>query len=268
MDNCLVPLSRVEVLEALQEQLRILPDTASDAGFRSPFGRGAAWLAKTSALICEIDMTRGAFFRARGTDLIRVGSSGGHREEFMSLLAEVSMLLESEVAVVTAESPKDFDQKFQIVFSARQAERDYIELRKQLGPEIPIAVLFVDLDHFGDLNAQHTEELVDRDLLPPLMRLLLSICTTRGHVYRQGGDEFILLLPNTELVEARQFAERLLLILAQTPFSIGGHSKNITASIGVATSSPSSDYNELAPVRARANERKKEAKRTRNCVRS
>jgi hypothetical protein len=77
MDNCLVPLSRVEVLESLLEQLRILPGAASDAGFRSPFGRGAAWIANTSALICEIDMARGTFFRARGTDLIRVGQVAG-----------------------------------------------------------------------------------------------------------------------------------------------------------------------------------------------
>ena len=238
MDNCAVPLSRVEVLEALQNQLRILPDAASGAGFRSPFGRGAAWLAKTSALICELDMTRGMHFSKRGTDLIRVGSSGGHREEFMSLLAEVSMLLETEVARLAAESPRELDQKFQILFSARQAERDYTGLRTQLGPEPPIAVLFVDLDHFGDLNAQHTEELVDRDLLPSVMHLLLSTCSARGHAYRQGGDEFILLLPNTELQEARQFAERLLLVLAQTPFSLDGHLTNITASIGVATFEP------------------------------
>jgi diguanylate cyclase (GGDEF)-like protein len=260
----MVQSRRLEILEALREQVRLLPEAANDAGFRSLTGRGPAWIARTSTLINEIDVARGSHFRARGTDLPRVGSGGGNRQEFMSLFAELSVLLETEVAQLAGESPLELEQKFKILLSAGQAERDFIEYRTRFGTETPIAVLFLDVDHFGKLNAQYTEEIVDQDLLPPLMYLLRNACAGRGCAYRQGGDEFIMILPNTDLVEARAFAERLLLSLRQTPFSIAGSVKNMTASIGIACSGQ--DDTDFPAVRLRANLAKKEAKRTRDCV--
>src|SRR5260370_25909167 len=94
------------------------------------------------------------------------------------------------------------------------------EYRGRLGHETPIGGVFVDLGTFGDLNAKFTEEIVDRDFLPVVMRVLRDFCVERGSVYRQGGDEFLVLMPNTDLEEARAFAERLCLRLRKEHFFI------------------------------------------------
>ena len=50
---------------------------------------------------------------------------------------------------------------------------------------------------------------------------------------RLGGEEFVVLLPDTDLETARHIANRFIRALAATPIDIGGREVNITATAGV-----------------------------------
>lgn len=79
----------------------------------------------------------------------------------------------------------------------------------------PLSLIVFDVDRFKPLNDTHGHPAGDR-LLAEIGKLLRS-CTRRGIdlAVRYGGDEFILVLPNTRAHQATALAERLKQLLAQ-----------------------------------------------------
>lgn len=99
-----------------------------------------------------------------------------------------------------------FDEKFGILTSYSLFHDDLKYFRsvcELLGR--PVSVIFFDIDNFKSFNTEYGETRVDRDVLTPLMRVLYAQTYFRGHVYRHGGDEFIVLLPNTDTKKSVQF---------------------------------------------------------------
>lgn len=94
------------------------------------------------------------------------------------------------------------------------------------------AILFIDLDHFKNINdlLGHT---VGDQLLREVAQRLKRCVRESDTVSRQGGDEFIVLLqglPKRAIVVAT--AEKILEAFSQ-PFTVGNHTLEVTASIGV-----------------------------------
>jgi diguanylate cyclase with GGDEF domain len=103
-----------------------------------------------------------------------------------------------EMPVLTV-AEKEREQKFGILLSPRQAERDFAdEVAKAREHGNPVAVLFVDIDHFKMLNATWTNATVDETLLPAVQWLLAKLVQGRGDAYRHGGEEFLLIMPNRD----------------------------------------------------------------------
>ena len=96
----------------------------------------------------------------------------------------------------------------------------------------PMAVLFMDLDHFKHVN-DHLGHQIGDALLVEVARRLRGVLREEDSVARQGGDEFIFALPFTAAAAAAQVAERLQAQLAR-PVEVLGHSLRIGASIGIA----------------------------------
>lgn len=69
---------------------------------------------------------------------------------------------------------------------------------------------------------------------------------------RYGGEEFLAMLPHTNLAEAEAVAERMRQAIAAAPFDIGGNAIRVTASLGV-TQSPDVE-DEVNAVIRRADE--------------
>jgi diguanylate cyclase (GGDEF)-like protein len=95
------------------------------------------------------------------------------------------------------------------------------------------AVLFIDLDHFKEINdtlGHHCGDSLLRALAPRLQETVRQTDT----VARLGGDEFGLLLPSTSPAEASLVASKLIDRLKQ-PVRIGGLSLQVAASIGIAS---------------------------------
>jgi len=101
-------------------------------------------------------------------------------------------------------------------------------------PHRTVALLFVDLDGFKDINDSLGHAIGDL-LLKSVSRRLLGCVRSTDTVSRIGGDEFVILLP--ELAQSRDgvaIAEKVLRTL-RAPHRILHHLVRITASIGVAT---------------------------------
>ncbi|MBI3145787.1 MAG: EAL domain-containing protein [Pseudogulbenkiania sp.] len=95
-----------------------------------------------------------------------------------------------------------------------------------------LAVLFLDLDHFKNINDTLGHACGD-ELLQQVARRLQGAVRSADTVGRNGGDEFVLILPElTTPAEAAQLAQRLLDELQQ-PFRIAGLPLSITTSIGI-----------------------------------
>lgn len=161
---------------------------------------------------------------------------------------------------------KEFDQKFRILLSPGQAKRDFarwIVEGKKYGLEV--AVVYVDIDNFKRLNETYTETKVDRTVLPAAMRLIKKLVHLRGEAYRQGGDEFVIILPNCDQEEAPRFAEKLRQAFCNQPFEIDGATEHITVSVGIGLWPVHGKiYEEVLQV---SNNAKKRAKKFRNkCI--
>lgn len=98
----------------------------------------------------------------------------------------------------------------------------------------PAAVLFIDLDHFKVINDSLGHDIGDL-LLKEVATRLQSCMREEDTVARQGGDEFIVLLPRiAHARDAGIIAEKILNVLA-LPYQINGKELHIGASIGIAS---------------------------------
>lgn len=95
-----------------------------------------------------------------------------------------------------------------------------------------LAVMFLDLDHFKNVNDALGHQVGDV-LLKEVAQRLKSAVREQDTVSRQGGDEFILVLPDTDADGAARVAEKLLEVIAQ-PCQIEQYEQVITPSIGIA----------------------------------
>lgn len=108
--------------------------------------------------------------------------------------------------------------------------RDILHLAKR--NQWGFALMFLDLDHFKDINDTLGHDVGD-NLLIELSRRIQSLMREEDTVARFGGDEFILLLPNTDTNGAQEVAQKLLKII-QNPFTLQQHNLTVSASIGIA----------------------------------
>jgi len=98
-----------------------------------------------------------------------------------------------------------------------------------------LSVVFLDLDHFKQVNDSHGH-LAGSRLLWLVGDLLRSHLRLIDTAFRYGGDEFVLVLPQTSKEQARQVVERLRAMVAERSFVADeGVEARVTASFGIAT---------------------------------
>jgi diguanylate cyclase (GGDEF)-like protein/PAS domain S-box-containing protein len=97
-----------------------------------------------------------------------------------------------------------------------------------------LAVLFLDVDRFKHINDSVGHVIGDR-LLQSIAQRLLGCVRASDTVSRQGGDEFVILLPEVaHPQDAVVCADKMLEVL-RVPYRIDDHDLHVTASIGIAT---------------------------------
>ncbi len=95
----------------------------------------------------------------------------------------------------------------------------------------PLTALALDLDHFKQINDTYGHGSGD-EVLAAVGSTLKSSCRESDFVGRAGGEEFLILLPDTDLVAGRLVAENIRAAVAA--ITVGSVARPITASIGIA----------------------------------
>jgi diguanylate cyclase (GGDEF)-like protein len=100
----------------------------------------------------------------------------------------------------------------------------------------PLSILMVDIDHFKVVNDEHGHARGDEVLVELTRRILSEIRSQIDFLTRYGGEEFVIVLPETPATGAVVVAEKVRRAIAQAPFvSDGGAPVSVTVSIGAAT---------------------------------
>jgi diguanylate cyclase (GGDEF)-like protein/PAS domain S-box-containing protein len=97
-----------------------------------------------------------------------------------------------------------------------------------------LAVLFLDLDHFKNINDSLGHAIGDK-VLQSVAKRLLACGRQSDTVSRQGGDEFVVLLPQLARAEDAALSAQKMLSALAAPHCIAGRELNISASIGIST---------------------------------
>lgn len=134
------------------------------------------------------------------------------------------------------------------------------EIRRSERFGYAFSFLFLDLDHFKWVNDRHGH-LVGSQLLREFGDLLQAQVRRIDWVFRYGGDEFAILLPQTSKPNARVVAQRLLETIRAQRYAAGQHTEvKVTASIGLVAFPD--DAHEAAQIARRADELMYQVKNT------
>jgi diguanylate cyclase (GGDEF)-like protein len=108
------------------------------------------------------------------------------------------------------------------------------ELARAVRYKRPLSVVLVDIDHFKRINDTHGHDAGDR-VLDDLARQLSGSVRSVDVVGRYGGEEFLLILPETDADAAAAIAEKLRWVIGSREVKLAdGHTATMTISAGVA----------------------------------
>ncbi len=107
----------------------------------------------------------------------------------------------------------------------------------------PTCLIMCDLDHFKDINDVHGHE-VGNNVLAHVSALIQKTIRRLDIPCRYGGEEFALILPDTTLRQGARFANRLRMIIENSPMKIGDNILTVEASFGVDVYRPGEELGE------------------------
>jgi diguanylate cyclase (GGDEF)-like protein len=139
------------------------------------------------------------------------------------------------------------------------------ELRRARRARSAISVIMFDLDHFKEVNDQHGH-LCGDSVLAAVGRKMRDVLRGSDVKCRYGGEEFLVVLPETPLEGARRVAEILRAEIADNPVMCNGEPVVISASFGVTAVMPNEVDTPLVIARADAALYRAKSE-GRNCVR-
>lgn len=113
-------------------------------------------------------------------------------------------------------------------------ERLEIENSRYLRHQRAYSIVFADIDHFKSVNDRYGHQAGDQ-ALQAVAQTLRSQVRQLDEVCRWGGEEFLLLLPETDLPQAIEAAEKLRAAVARMPFQHGDTRLQLSMSFGVHT---------------------------------
>ncbi len=139
--------------------------------------------------------------------------------------------LESLVATRTDELEKlaTIDDLTQIYNRRKLYELTGFEIERSLRYKHPLSVIMIDIDHFKKINDNYGHDIGDQAL--QILTSTISNLIRAADIFgRIGGEEFVLILPDTDMKSAKEFAERIRLCIENEKFPAVNH---ITISLGV-----------------------------------
>ncbi len=158
-----------------------------------------------------------------------VKDAQGNPVEFVSLFIDITQKKRTEAEIVYR---ANYDALTGLPNRNLMAERLGQALKKAHREGLRVALMFVDLDLFKQVNDTLGHHIGDRLLQAVAERLRLCVRET-DTVARQGGDEFVVLLPDVEDSAAAGVVADKIITQLSAPVMIDAHEIHIGASIGI-----------------------------------
>lgn len=134
-----------------------------------------------------------------------------------------------------------------------------IEVARYKKTQSDISLLIVDIDNFKHINDTYGHTTGDKAIIKIADILIQNIRTT-DTVARIGGEEFAIILPNTNLQGAYALVERMRVAVEKIIFCCGNDSFKVTISAGVATMYGNFEISQLIDLADKALYKAKETK--------
>ena len=125
-----------------------------------------------------------------------------------------------------------FDEQFQLEY--KKIQRNHNKL----------CLIMIDIDHFKLINDEYGHQIGDK-VLKQFSKLLKHRLRSTDTLSRWGGEEFIIMVPETSISNAAIIAEKMRVAICKKEFELVG---KLTASFGVAEVSPEAESNEQAII--------------------
>ncbi len=161
--------------------------------------------------------------------IIRVLDAKGAISHYIGISSDITQHKEAQAHI---QQLAHFDPLTGLPNRVLLSDRISHELSAAQRNQTQLATLFVDVDHFKNVNDTLGHRIGD-ELLVAIAARLKSAVREVDTVSRQGGDEFVLILPGTDADGAAHVAEKLLATVAQ-PCQVEGSELSVTLSIGIA----------------------------------
>jgi diguanylate cyclase (GGDEF)-like protein len=213
----------------------LVPDVAKDPRFASRFDSASRF--HTASILC-VPLA----FKGRTLGVIELVNGEGDdvfSEEDLRILSTVA-----EFSAIAIENARNFHKVQELtVLDDHTGLFNSRHMKRQLESEVmratrfghPVSMIFFDLDHFKQVNDRHGHQAGSR-VLHEVGRLLLKTLRSTDVPVRYGGDEFVILMPETSKDQAIAAARRIAGEIAKEPFLAREKygPLRLTASIGVA----------------------------------
>lgn len=180
---------------------------------------------------------------ARVIGVIAIRPTPGPRPRNLDIVDVVETLAShAGSAIESAQLHQATDERSKVdplttLFNRRRLDEDLInEVDRSARYGRPLSLLMIDVDHFKAYNDKHGH--VPGDIALQLVaEVMRGTVRSTDSVYRYGGEEFVILLRETPLAGAQEFAERLRLSEARR-FAGEPENRRLTISIGAAQLDP------------------------------
>jgi diguanylate cyclase (GGDEF)-like protein/PAS domain S-box-containing protein len=231
-DQCYAPLSRgeafhAEMLLGKKDGTPVWCEVRSKAIDRSDLSRGSIWITQdiSARKQAELELVQA---KAQLEALV-----AQRTEQLSQTVAALELkIAEQQAAEARAQRLAMFDGLTGLPNRHLLADRASQAMDIARRGDEPLAVLFLDLDHFKNVNDSLGHRVGDT-LLVQLAARLRGAVREQDTVARTGGDEFVLVLPLTDIAGAAHLATKLM-ALASAPFQVDQQELTVTPSMGIA----------------------------------
>jgi len=219
---------------ALHGEPLVVPDVSKDERFSSRVDDMTRW--KTRSILCVPLSSKGKILGV--IQLINVDMSSFGSDQFMLLqaLADYAAIAIDNARAVEKIQELTITDDCTGLYNARHLYNTIeSEVYRSIRFGYEFSVVFLDLDRFKLVNDNHGH-LIGSRLLAEIGGTIKNHLRLIDYAFRYGGDEFVVLLPQTNKNAALVVARRLRDLLRSSQFHLGENiDLNVRASLGVAT---------------------------------
>ena len=154
------------------------------------------------------------------------------------LAREEKSIAEAEKTIAEAETLLARKEAKTDVLTGLMNRRGYYEITNRESNRssryhMNMSLVLLDIDYFKDFNDNYGHDVGDM-VLKHFAKILMRLKRAHDYAFRLGGDEFLVLLPQTSKNEAHSLAKRIQDEIASQPLKCNNHTHTITVSFGIA----------------------------------